>query len=86
MSMDDVSSVMHPISEYKTSKHGAIYTNIICKDKNKRDDQIMVGSCGADVSVVASCVGWIRTLASVLVVSLGGIVSSTGALSWSYGI
>ena len=46
----------------------------------------MVRSCGADVSVVASWMGWIRTLASVLVVSLDGIVSSTGALSWSYWI
>ena len=46
----------------------------------------MVRSCGADASVVASWMGWIRTLASVLVVSLDGIVSSTGALSWSYGI
>ena len=33
MSMYDVSSVIHPIPEYKTSKHGIIYTNIICKDK-----------------------------------------------------
>ena len=40
----------------------------------------MVGSCGADVSVVASWMGWIRTLASVLVVSLDGIVSSVGAM------
>ena len=40
----------------------------------------MVGSCGADASVVASWMGWIRTLASVLVVSLGGIVSSAGAM------
>ena len=46
----------------------------------------MVRSCWADASVVASWVGWIRTLASVLVVSLDGIVSSTGALSWSYGL
>ena len=46
----------------------------------------MVGSCGADASVVACWMGWIRTLASVLVVSLGGIVSSVGALSWSYGL
>ena len=34
MSIYDVSSVIHPIPEYKTSKHGAMYTNIICKDKN----------------------------------------------------
>ena len=40
----------------------------------------MVGSCGADASVVASWVGWIRTLASVLVLSLDGIVSSAGAM------
>ena len=40
----------------------------------------MVGSCGADASMVASWVGWIRTLASVLVVSLGGIVSSAGVM------
>ena len=33
MSIYDVSSVIHPIPEYKTSKHGIIYTNIICKDK-----------------------------------------------------
>ena len=33
VSMYDVSSVMHPIPEYKTSKHGIIYTNIICKDQ-----------------------------------------------------
>ena len=46
----------------------------------------MVRSCGADVSVMASWVGWIRTLASVQVVSLSGIVSSIGALSWSYEI
>ena len=45
----------------------------------------MVRSCGADASVVAFWVGWIKSLASILVVSLGGIVSSTGALSWSYG-
>ena len=32
----DVSLVIHPIPEYKTSKHGIIYTNIICKDKVKR--------------------------------------------------
>ena len=44
----------------------------------------MVGSCGVDASVVASWVGWIRTLTSTLVVSLGGIVSSARALSWSY--
>ena len=43
----------------------------------------MVRSCGADASVVSSWMGWIRTLASVLVVSLDDIVSSTGALSWS---
>ena len=43
----------------------------------------MVGSCGADASVVAC---WIRTLTSVLVVSLDRIVSSIGALSWSYEI
>ena len=43
----------------------------------------MVGSCGADASVVAC---WIRTLTSVLIVSLDGIVSSTGAFSWSYGL
>ena len=58
---------------------------LICKYKKRRDDQVMVESCGADASVVASWVGWIRTLTSVLVVSLDGIVSSTGALSWSYG-
>ena len=46
----------------------------------------MVRSWGADASVVASWVGWIRTLTSVLVVSLDGIVSSAGALSWSYGL
>ena len=46
----------------------------------------MVRSCGADASVMASWVGWIRTLASVQVVSLSGIVSSIGALSWSYEI
>ena len=40
----------------------------------------MVGSYGADASVVASWVGWIKTLSSVLVVSLGGIVSSAGAM------
>ena len=34
MSMYDVSSIIHPILEYKTSKHGAMYTNIIYKDKN----------------------------------------------------
>ena len=33
MSIYDVSSVIHPILEYKTSKYGIIYTNIICKDK-----------------------------------------------------
>ena len=33
MSIYDVSSVTHPIPEYKTSKHGAMYTNIICKDQ-----------------------------------------------------
>ena len=52
----DVSSVIHPIPEYKTSKYGIIYTNIICKYKKKkkvRDDQVMVGSCGADASVMA---------------------------------
>ena len=26
--------VIHPIPEYKTSKHGIIYTNIISKYKN----------------------------------------------------
>ena len=46
----------------------------------------MVGSCGADAFVVASWVGWIKTLTSVLIVSLDGIVSSTGALNWSYGL
>ena len=35
MSIYDASSVIHPILEYKTSKHGIIYTNIICKDKSK---------------------------------------------------
>ena len=25
--------VLHPIPEYKTSKHVIMYTNIICKDK-----------------------------------------------------
>ena len=33
MSIYDVSSVIHPIPEYKTSKYEIIYTNIICKDK-----------------------------------------------------
>ena len=33
MSIYDVSSVIHPILEYKTSKYGIIYTNIICKDQ-----------------------------------------------------
>ena len=33
MSIYDASSVIHPIPEYKTSKHGIMYTNIICKDK-----------------------------------------------------
>ena len=33
MSIYDASSVIHPIPEYKTSKHGIIYTNIIYKDK-----------------------------------------------------
>ena len=33
MSIYDVSSVIHPISEYKTSKPRAMYTNIICKDQ-----------------------------------------------------
>ena len=46
----------------------------------------MVGSYKAYASVVASWVGWIRTLTSVLVVSLDGIVSSVGALIWSYGL
>ena len=46
----------------------------------------MVRSCGADAYVVASWVGWIRTLASVLVVTLDDIVFSIGALSWSYGL
>ena len=46
----------------------------------------MVGSCGADASMVASWVGWIRTLASVMVFSLDGIISLVGALSWSYGL
>ena len=35
MSIYDVSSVIHPNPEYKTSKYEIIYTNIICKDKNK---------------------------------------------------
>ena len=35
MSIYDVSLVIYPILEYKTSKHGTMYTNIICKDKNK---------------------------------------------------
>ena len=33
MSIYDVSSVIHPIPKYKTSKHGIIYTNIISKYK-----------------------------------------------------
>ena len=33
MSIYDVSSVIHPIPECKTSKYEIIYTNIICKDK-----------------------------------------------------
>ena len=33
MSIYDVSSVIHLIIEYKTSKHGIIYTNIISKYK-----------------------------------------------------
>ena len=33
MSIYDASLVIHPIPEYKTSKHGIMYTNIICKDK-----------------------------------------------------
>ena len=33
MSIYDASSVIHPIPEYKTSKHGIMYTNIICKDE-----------------------------------------------------
>ena len=33
MSIYDASSVIHPILEYKTSKQGAMYTNIICEDK-----------------------------------------------------
>ena len=33
MSIYDVSSVIHPIPKYKTSKYGIIYSNIICKDK-----------------------------------------------------
>ena len=53
MSIYDASSAIHPIPEYKTSKHGIMYTNIICKDKKERDDQLMVRSCGADASVVA---------------------------------
>ena len=40
----------------------------------------MVRSCGADASMVASWMGWIKTLASILVVSLAGIVSSAGAM------
>ena len=43
----------------------------------------MVRSCGADASVVASWVGWIKTLASALVVSLGGIVYSAGAMGFN---
>ena len=35
MSIYDASSIIHLIPEYKTSKHGIMYTNIICKDKNK---------------------------------------------------
>ena len=46
----------------------------------------MVGSYVADASVVASWVGWIKTSTSTLVVSLDAIVSSTRALSWSYGL
>ena len=37
MSMYDVLSVIHPIPEYKTSKHGAMYTNIICKKKKSKE-------------------------------------------------
>ena len=33
MSIYDASSVIHPIPEYKTSKHGIMYTNIISKYK-----------------------------------------------------
>ena len=44
----------------------------------------MVMSCGADASVVAFWVGWIKTSTSALVVSLGGIVSWAETLSWSY--
>ena len=33
MSIYDVSSVIHPILENKTSKHEIIYTNITCKYK-----------------------------------------------------
>ena len=46
----------------------------------------MVGSYGTDASVVASWVDWIKTLTSVLVFSLDGIISLAGALSWSYGL
>ena len=46
----------------------------------------MVGSCGDNGSVVAFWVDWVRTLTSALVVSLGGVVFSIGALSWSYGL
>ena len=36
MSIYDASSLIHPIPEYKTSKHGIIYINIICKYKKKK--------------------------------------------------
>ena len=35
-------------------KHQNMELCIIYKDKKKRDDQVMVRSCGADASVVAS--------------------------------
>ena len=37
MSIYDASSVIHPIPEYKTSKHGIIYTNIISKYKKNKE-------------------------------------------------
>ena len=62
MSIYDVSSIIHPIPKYKTSKHGIIYTNEILKAWviSQRVLQLRNGSMGCEMALV--CQGVVSQL------------------------
>ena len=79
----DVSSVIHPIPEYKTSKYGIIYTNIICKYKKKKKSKRW-SSNGRVMWSWCVCDGLLSGLDQDFALCYGSLLKWHSLLNWSY--